>query len=66
MPRGQGALAAPTIPSSGRKTNPKIQGGDITLGEHRRYRELSIDRVIEKPPRSGELVRAVKEIAELD
>ena len=30
--------------------------------EHRRYRELSIDRVIEKPPRTGELVRAVKEI----
>ena len=32
--------------------------------ELRRYRELSIDRVIEKPPRSGELVRAVKEITE--
>jgi DNA-binding response OmpR family regulator len=32
--------------------------------ERRRYRELSIDRVIEKPPRTGELVGAVKEIAE--
>ena len=32
--------------------------------EQRRYRELSIDRMIEKPPRSGELVAAVKEIAE--
>ena len=32
--------------------------------ERRRYRELSIGRVIEKPPRTGELVRAVKEIAE--
>ncbi|HSH39182.1 MAG TPA: response regulator [Chthoniobacterales bacterium] len=32
--------------------------------EHRRYRALSIDRVIEKPPRTGELVGAVKEIAE--
>lgn len=32
--------------------------------EHRRYRELSIDRVIEKPPRRGELLGAVREIAE--
>ncbi len=30
--------------------------------ELRRYRELSIDRVIEKPPRTGELLGAVKEI----
>ena len=30
--------------------------------EQKRYNELSIDRVIEKPPRSGELVQAVKEI----
>ena len=30
--------------------------------ELRRYRELSIDRLIEKPPRTGELVGAVKEI----
>jgi len=30
--------------------------------EQKRYAELSIDRVIEKPPRTGELVRAVKEI----
>ena len=30
--------------------------------ELRRYRELSIDRVIEKPPRTGELLQAVKEI----
>ena len=29
--------------------------------ELRRYRELSIDRIIEKPPRTGELVQAVKE-----
>lgn len=32
--------------------------------EQRRYRELTIDRAIEKPPRRGELVQAVKEIAE--
>jgi DNA-binding response OmpR family regulator len=32
--------------------------------EQRRYRELNVDRVIEKPPRSGELLQAVKEIAE--
>jgi CheY-like chemotaxis protein len=37
----------------------------LDVDEHRRYRELSIDRVIEKPPRSGELVNAVREIAEL-
>lgn len=36
----------------------------LDADEHRRYRALSIDRVIEKPPRSGELVAAVKEIAE--
>ena len=30
--------------------------------EQKRYGELSIDRVIEKPPRTGELVQAVKEI----
>lgn len=30
--------------------------------EQKRYAELSIDRVIEKPPRTGELVQAVKEI----
>ena len=32
--------------------------------EQKRYGELSIDRVIEKPPRRGELVGAVREIAE--
>lgn len=30
--------------------------------ERKRYRKLKIDRVIEKPPKSGELIRAVKEI----
>ena len=30
--------------------------------EQRRYSELNIDRVIQKPPRTGELVQAVKEI----
>ena len=36
----------------------------LDVDEHKRYRELSIDRVIEKPPRRGELLGAVKEIAE--
>lgn len=31
--------------------------------EQKRYRQLKIDRVIEKPPRPGELVRAVEEMA---
>ena len=30
--------------------------------QQKRYGELNVDRVIEKPPRSGELVSAVKEI----
>lgn len=30
--------------------------------EKKRYRQLNIDRVIEKPPRTGELLSAVKEI----
>ncbi|MFL6530698.1 MAG: response regulator [Chthoniobacterales bacterium] len=35
----------------------------LDADEHRRYQKLNIDRVIEKPPRSGELIGAVKEIA---
>lgn len=35
----------------------------LDADEHRRYQKLNIDRVIEKPPRSGELVQAVKEMA---
>lgn len=31
--------------------------------ERARYRELEIDRLLEKPPRRGELVQTVKEIA---
>lgn len=31
--------------------------------EQKRYRQLKIDRVIEKPPKQGELVRAVEEMA---
>jgi DNA-binding response OmpR family regulator len=31
--------------------------------ERKRYRQLKIDRVIEKPPKPGELVLAVKEMA---
>jgi DNA-binding response OmpR family regulator len=31
--------------------------------ERKRYRQLKIDRVIEKPPKTGELMRAVQEIA---
>jgi two-component system OmpR family response regulator len=31
--------------------------------ERERYRQLNIDRLIEKPPRTGELVGAVREIA---
>ena len=36
----------------------------LDVDEHKRYRELNIDRVIEKPPRSGELLAAIKEITE--
>ncbi len=36
----------------------------LDADEHRRYQELSIDRVIEKPPRTGELIGAVRELAE--
>ncbi|MFL6541409.1 MAG: response regulator [Chthoniobacterales bacterium] len=35
----------------------------LDADEHRRYQKLNIDRVIDKPPRSGELIGAVKEIA---
>ena len=31
--------------------------------ERRRYAHLEIDRIIEKPPQTGELLRVVKEIA---
>lgn len=31
--------------------------------ERARYQQLKIDRLIEKPPKSGELVRAVREVA---
>lgn len=31
--------------------------------ERQRYRELHIDRLIEKPPQSGELLRVIRELA---
>lgn len=31
--------------------------------ERQRYRQLNIDRLIEKPPKGGELLRAVREVA---
>lgn len=31
--------------------------------ERARYRELQIDRVIEKPPKAGELLQAVRDLA---
>lgn len=31
--------------------------------ELQRYRNVNVDRIIEKPPRTGELIRAVKELA---
>lgn len=33
--------------------------------ERARYRELNIDRVIEKPPKPGELLEAVRELGSL-
>jgi two-component system KDP operon response regulator KdpE len=35
----------------------------LDVDERQRYRQLKIDYVIEKPPRAGELVQAVQEIA---
>jgi hypothetical protein len=39
-----------------------VFSGFIDSYEQKRYNELSIDRIIEKPPRTGELVQAVKEL----
>ena len=39
-----------------------VFSGFIDSYEQKRYGELSIDRIIEKPPRTGELVGAVKEL----
>jgi two-component system OmpR family response regulator len=34
----------------------------LDADEHKRYRQLKIDGVIEKPPKPGELVRVVREM----
>lgn len=49
--------------SGGFKGKVIVFSGWLDEEERARYRQLEVDRVLDKPPKSGELVEAVREIA---
>lgn len=64
MPNLDGWRFIVTARGAGYRGKVIVFSGYLDDEERRRFRELNIDAVVEKPPKRGELVRIVKEVAQ--
>ncbi|MDQ6654662.1 MAG: response regulator [Verrucomicrobiota bacterium] len=62
MPNLDGCRFIMQARAGGYKRKIIVFSAHLDADEVQRYRELKIDRLIEKPPRAGELLEAVREL----
>jgi CheY-like chemotaxis protein len=62
MPNLDGWRFVVTARGAGYRGKVIVFSGYLDDEERQRFRQLNIDAVVEKPPKSGELVRVVKEV----
>jgi CheY-like chemotaxis protein len=62
MPNLDGWRFVVTARGAGYRGKVVVFSGYLDDEERQRFRQLNIDAVVEKPPKSGELVRVVKEV----